>query len=241
MSPTETAIASSVVAVYPDHATAERAVRQLHESGFNLGDLSIVGRDSQETEEPYGLVSRGDYVKAGAETGALFGWLFGLCIGAGFLVLPEIGLVVVAGPIAAALLAGIEGALAGTAAGQPGGRARRLGCSERPGTQVREAGQGGQVSRLRPVHPRGRRPRPQPARHPRAGPHRSLRAAGILNPDSPPCSHDSRIVDLRPRQVQCRDGDGWVGRMHRVGGIHLQKRLREHPMETGHASEIRRR
>ena len=74
MSTTETAIASSVVAVYPDHAAAEGAVRQLHEAGFDLGDLSIVGRDFQETEEPYGLVSRGDYVKAGAETGSLFGW-----------------------------------------------------------------------------------------------------------------------------------------------------------------------
>jgi uncharacterized membrane protein len=121
MSPTETVIASSVVAVYPDHVAAERAVRQLHESGFNLGDLSIVGRDFQVTEEPYGLVSRGDYVKAGAETGALFGWLFGLCIGAGFLVLPGIGLVVVAGPIAAVLVGAIEGALAGTGLGSLAG------------------------------------------------------------------------------------------------------------------------
>ncbi len=87
MSTTETAIASSVVAVYPDHAAAEGAVRQLHESGFNLGDLSIVGRDFQETDEPYGVVSRGDYVKAGAETGSLFGGLSGLCLGAAFLAL----------------------------------------------------------------------------------------------------------------------------------------------------------
>jgi hypothetical protein len=121
MSSTETAIASSVVAVYPDLAAAEGAVRQLHETGFDLGDLSIVGRDIQETEEPCGLVSRGDYVKAGAETGSLFGLLSGLCIGAGFLVLPGIGLVVVAGPIASALLAGIEGALAGTALGSLAG------------------------------------------------------------------------------------------------------------------------
>ena len=121
MNPMETAIVSSVVAVYPDHASAERAVRQLHEAGFDLGDLSIVGRDFQETEEPCGFVSRGDYVKAGAKTGSLFGLLSGLCIGAGFLVLPGIGLVVVAGPIAAALLAGIEGALAGTALGSLAG------------------------------------------------------------------------------------------------------------------------
>ena len=80
MSLAEPAIANSVVAVYPDRFAAERAVRQLHEAGFDLGELSIVGRDFQETEEPHGLVSRGDYVKAGVETGSLFGGLFGLCL-----------------------------------------------------------------------------------------------------------------------------------------------------------------
>ena len=121
MSQTEVALASSVVAVYPDRPAAERAVEQLHRAGFDLDDLSIVGRVVQETEEPYGLVSRGDYVNAGSEIGAVFGGLFGLCIGAGFLVLPEIGLVVVAGPIAAALLAGIEGAVAGLGLGSVAG------------------------------------------------------------------------------------------------------------------------
>ena len=121
MSRVETPNASSVVAVYLNHAAAERAVRQLHDAGFPIGDLSIVGRDFQETEEPYGFVSRGDYTEAGAETGAWFGGMFGLFIGAGFLILPGLGLVVVAGPIAAALLAGIEGAVAGSALGSLAG------------------------------------------------------------------------------------------------------------------------
>ena len=60
-------IVSSVVAVYPDHAEAESAVRQLHEAGFALCDLSIVGRYDQVTEQPVGLVGLGDYVEAGAE------------------------------------------------------------------------------------------------------------------------------------------------------------------------------
>ena len=80
MSQTEVAVHSSVVAVYPDRCSAERALRQLHEAGFNLGDLSIVGRDVQESEEPQGFVSRGDYVKAGAQTGSLVGGLVGLII-----------------------------------------------------------------------------------------------------------------------------------------------------------------
>ena len=121
MSQTEAGIVSSVVAAYPDHATAERAVRLLHEAGFAIGDLSIVGRDFQETEKPYGFVSRGDCAKAGAETGTWLGGLFGLFIGAGFLVLPGLGLIVVAGPISAALLAGIEGAVTGSALGSLAG------------------------------------------------------------------------------------------------------------------------
>jgi len=121
MSQAEIPSASSVVAVYPDHASAESAVRQLHEAGFALGDLSIVGRDFQVTEEPVGFVSAGDYAKAGAKTGASFGGMFGLLVGAAFLVLPGVGPIVVAGPLAAALLAGIEGALAGTALGSLAG------------------------------------------------------------------------------------------------------------------------
>ena len=92
-------------------------MRLLHKEGFALGDLSIVGRDFQTTEEPYGFVNLGDYAKAGAGTGALFGGLFGLFVGAGFLILPGLGVVVVAGPIAAAFLAGIEGGFAGTLLG----------------------------------------------------------------------------------------------------------------------------
>jgi hypothetical protein len=117
MSQVETAVRSSVVAVYPDHAAAERAIRKLHQEGFAMADLSIVGRNFEMSEEPVGFVSYSDYAKAGAETGAWFGGLFGLFIGAAFLVLPGLGPIVVAGPIAAAIVAGFEGALAGAALG----------------------------------------------------------------------------------------------------------------------------
>ena len=51
----------------------------------------------------------------------LFGGLFGVRDWTGFLVLPGIGRVMVAGPVAAVLRAGIEGALAGTGLGSPPG------------------------------------------------------------------------------------------------------------------------
>jgi hypothetical protein len=121
MSHAQNSVGSSIVAVYPDHPSAERALRRLHEDGFALCDLSIVGRDFQTSEEPIGFVSVGDYATAGAKTGAWFGGLFGLVVGAAFLVLPGVGPIVVAGPLAAAVVAGVEGALAGTALGSLAG------------------------------------------------------------------------------------------------------------------------
>jgi len=69
------------------------------------------------SEEPIGFVSTGDYAAAAAGTGAWVGGLFGLLVGAAFLVLPGLGPVIVAGPLSAALLGGLEGALAGAVLG----------------------------------------------------------------------------------------------------------------------------
>lgn len=121
MSQVEPPVVSSVVAVYPDHESAECAVRALHQGGFAMADLSIVGRDFQVTEDPVGFASYSEYAKAGAQSGAWFGGLFGLFVGAAFLILPGVGPVVVAGPVAAAVVAGLEGALAGMALGSVGG------------------------------------------------------------------------------------------------------------------------
>jgi uncharacterized membrane protein len=121
MSQVETSVESSIVAVYPDHHAAEEAVRQLHEAGFPIGDLSIIGRNYQTIEEPVGFISAGDYTSVGAKTGASFGGLLGLLVGAAVLIIPGVGPVMVAGPLAASLLAGIEGAIAGTALGSLAG------------------------------------------------------------------------------------------------------------------------
>jgi hypothetical protein len=113
----EASVGSRVVAVFSDHESAEAAVRRLVKEGFDMKDVSIVGRDFQVTEEPIGFVSPRDFVLAGAGTGAWVGGLFGLLLGAAFLVLPGVGPVVIAGPLSAAILGGLEGALAGAAMG----------------------------------------------------------------------------------------------------------------------------
>ncbi|APW62550.1 general stress protein [Paludisphaera borealis] len=118
MSQVDQPITFNVVAVYPDHESVERAMSRLHADGFEMRDLSIVGRDfrvnEEESAEP---MTMSDYATTGAEFGAVVGGLFGLCVGMAFLILPGLGPVVVAGPIAAALAGGAEGSLAGASLG----------------------------------------------------------------------------------------------------------------------------
>ena len=133
----ETSVGSRVIAVYPDHASAEAAVRRLLKEGFDMKEVSIVGRDFQMTEEPIGFLSTGDFAAMGAGTGAWVGGLFGLLVGAAFLVLPGVGPVIVAGPLSAALLGGLEGALAGAALGALSGALVGLGVPKKQRSNMR--------------------------------------------------------------------------------------------------------
>jgi hypothetical protein len=108
---------SVALAVFRDPKAVERAVRRLHKEGFNMCNLSVVGRDFEVSDDPAGFVTTGDCTAVGAEIGAFVGGIFGLCVGMGFLVLPVLGPVIVAGPISAALLGGIEGTAGGAALG----------------------------------------------------------------------------------------------------------------------------
>jgi hypothetical protein len=121
---------ATVVAVYPDHASAEDAVRRLQTDGIDMKDVSIIGRDFRTVERPLGFVTTGSVARDGAKVGAWTGGLFGLLIGAAFLILPGIGAVVIAGPLAAALLGGVEGALVGAAFGGLSGALIGLGVSK---------------------------------------------------------------------------------------------------------------
>jgi hypothetical protein len=130
MTATKTDGRATVIATYPDHVSAEDAVRRLQQEGIPIRNLSIVGKDFQAVEQPLGLVTTGTVAGEGARVGAWTGGLFGLLVGAAFLILPGVGAVVVAGPLAAALLGGIEGALAGAAFGGLTGALVGLGTSK---------------------------------------------------------------------------------------------------------------
>jgi hypothetical protein len=121
---------ATVIAVYSNHASAEDAIRRLQADGIPMQNVSIIGKDFQAVEQPLGFVTAGSVAKDGAKVGAWSGGLFGLLVGAAFLIIPGLGPVIVFGPLAAAILGGAEGALAGAALGGLTGALIGLGISK---------------------------------------------------------------------------------------------------------------
>jgi hypothetical protein len=106
----------SVIGVYDSLPKAEEAVRMLDRGGFPIKQISIVGQSTEHERDVQGYVTVEDLAKKGASTGALAGGLLGLLTVVASVWIPGFGRLVVAGPMATALLgllAGIEGAVAG--------------------------------------------------------------------------------------------------------------------------------
>jgi len=121
---------STLLAVYPDHASAEDAVRMLQKQGVSMDQFSIVGQDFKTIEKPIGFLTTGSAACDGAKVGAWTGGFFGILVGAAFLIVPGVGPLVIVGPLAATLLGGVEGAIAGSAFGALAGVFVSLGFSK---------------------------------------------------------------------------------------------------------------
>jgi hypothetical protein len=103
-------VMNSVVAVYDTHAQAEAAIKELQEAGVDMRSLSIAGKDTHTDEHVVGYYNAGDRMKHWGEIGAFWGGFWGLLFGAGIFAIPGIGPILVAGPLVAWIVAGLEGA-----------------------------------------------------------------------------------------------------------------------------------
>lgn len=101
----------SVVAVYDSHEEAGKAVLEIQKLGFDMTQLSIVGKDFQTEEDVVGYYNTGDRMKAWGKQGAFWGGLWGLLFGSAFFFIPGIGPLFVAGPIIGWIISGLEGAV----------------------------------------------------------------------------------------------------------------------------------
>lgn len=108
----------TLVAIYDDIVIARQVVEDLVNADFERSSISLITNDAHNQYSHYldeNYTPREDAVTAGegAGFGAVVGTLTGLLVGAAALVVPGIGLAIVAGPI----VAGLTGALAGAITG----------------------------------------------------------------------------------------------------------------------------
>jgi hypothetical protein len=101
----------TAIAVFPTHEAAEKAVKSLSASGFDMKNLSVVGKGYHSDEKVVGFYNMGDRIKFWGSRGAFWGGFWGLLFGGIFMTIPLVGHVVVLGYLATVLVAGLENAV----------------------------------------------------------------------------------------------------------------------------------
>ena len=101
----------SVVAIYDTHEQAEQAIKELQEGGVDMKSLSIAAKDMHTDEHVVGYYNAGDRMKYWGKLGAFWGGFWGLLFGSAMFAIPGIGPILVAGPLVAWIIAGLEGAV----------------------------------------------------------------------------------------------------------------------------------
>jgi len=101
----------AIVAVFKDHQGAEEAIKQLTAAGFEMKNLSVVGKGYHTEEKVVGFYSAGDRIKFWGTRGAFWGGLWGLFFGGLFMTIPVVGHVVVLGYLAAMIVSAVESAV----------------------------------------------------------------------------------------------------------------------------------
>lgn len=103
------------VAIFPDHISAEKAVKELQGAGVDMSKISIIGRDYHTDEQVVGFYNAGDRVKHWGKFGAFWGGIFGIIFAPAFFWIPGIGPILTGGIIGSAIMGTIEGGLVGAA------------------------------------------------------------------------------------------------------------------------------
>ena len=101
----------ALVAIYDTPLEAERAIKALQESGFDIEKISVVGKEYHSEDHVIGCYSSGDRMKYWGEMGAFWGGIWELLSGGAFFVIPDLGPVLIAGPLAASIVGALKGVI----------------------------------------------------------------------------------------------------------------------------------
>ena len=101
----------TAVGVFGSHLDAERAVKELQKSGYDMKKLSVVGKDYQTEENVVGYYNTGDRIATWGKFGLFWGSIWGLLFGSAFFIIPGLGPVMVGGPLVSWILGALEAAV----------------------------------------------------------------------------------------------------------------------------------
>src|ERR1700735_5073102 len=102
---------NTVIAVFADHPAADTAIKKLTSAGFDMKNLSVVGKGYHTDEKVVGFYNTGDRVRFWGTRGAFWGGFWGLFFGGLFMVISFVGAVVGLGDLATIAIAGLENAV----------------------------------------------------------------------------------------------------------------------------------
>jgi hypothetical protein len=110
-------MAKAVIGVFRSENRAREAINELKAQGFNEREISLIAKEKKELEEDDerggNLTMEKQNLGEGVMTGGALGGIAGLLAGAGALLIPGVGPIIAAGPLAAFLTGVVGGGLVG--------------------------------------------------------------------------------------------------------------------------------
>jgi uncharacterized membrane protein len=107
----------TAIAVFPNRDGAEKAVKTLTAAGFEMKNLTVVGKGHHSEEKVTGFYNIGERVKFWGSRGVFWGGLWGLFFGGLFIATPLSAPVMLMGFLATMIISGVETAAVAGAAG----------------------------------------------------------------------------------------------------------------------------
>jgi hypothetical protein len=99
--------------VFQTGAEAGRAIHSMEKAGFDLRKLSLIGKGYHTHEKPIGFYIVGDRIKSWGTNGDFWGGIWTKLHGPAVFFLPGLGVIAMAGPVTAAVIAALEGVVTG--------------------------------------------------------------------------------------------------------------------------------
>jgi hypothetical protein len=137
---------SSAADFFDSHVQAGGAIHALQEEHFDLRKLSILGKDFQTEERPLGPCNGTGAMTFSGKSAVLWRELWGRLSGAGVFLVPDVGEVLVLGPLAASLADACERPPPGAGVGVVGAALVATGLSRRSAAVIEDAVRAGKFA-----------------------------------------------------------------------------------------------